>query len=218
MLSDSNDAGSSCAPQEQVLGLLNFLAVGLETKQLSSKVDSARAAGSETVDTDLSGLVRGLLDIAAPPSSTYSASDKAELAAATGYGVHAAVHLMSTHSFSEAILWLLDLADPAIQSRALGLLRTRLPNIKPSRRAEISPAVVAVVERIRALLVKSNTDSEGALETLDVVASSAFAEEDAALAKAVPELMAVARAAENPKSTRAVAIGILTKLTCVGCS
>lgn len=120
---------------------------------------------------------------------------------------------MSTHSFSDAILWLLDLADPAIQARALALLRTRLPNIKPSRRAEISPAVVTVVERIRSLLAKSGTDSEGALETLDIVASSIFPEEDAVLAKTVPELMAVARSAQNSKSTRAVAIGILTKLT-----
>ncbi|ORY85937.1 U3 small nucleolar RNA-associated protein 10 [Leucosporidium creatinivorum] len=213
LATDSNEAGPSTAVQEQVLNLLNFLALGLETKQLLSKVDAARAAGSETVDTTLSSLVRGVLDIHAPPTSTYSTSDKAELSAATSYGVQATVHLMSTQSFSEAILWLLDLADPSIQARALELLRTRLPNIKPTRRAEISPAVVTVVERIRTILAKTKADSDGALETLEVIATSVFAEEDAVLAKTVPELMAVARSAENPKSTRAVAIGILTKFT-----
>ena len=156
-----------------------------------------------------------MLDIAPPPASGYSANDKEELGAAAGYGVQAAVHLMSTHSFSDAILWLLDLADPAIQARALALLRTRLPTIKASRRAEISPAVVTVVDRIRALLAESAIDSEGALETLNAVASSIFPEEDASLAKTVPELMAVARSSANPKSTRAAAIGILTKLTLV---
>lgn len=125
------------------------------------------------------------------------------------------MHLMSTQSFSEAILWLLDLADPSIQARALELLRTRLPSIKPTRRAEISPAVITVVERIRTILAKNKADSDGALETLEVIASSVFAEEDAVLAKTVPELMAVAKSAENPKSTRAVAIGILTKFTFV---
>lgn len=196
-----------------MLGLLNFLTTGLEAKQLGGKVDAARAAGSQTVDEALSGLVRGLHDIAAPPTSNYSASDKQELAAATGYGVHAAVHLMSTRSFAESIMWLLELADPAIQSRALALLRDRLPNIKPTRRAEISPAVIVVVDRIRAILAKSAADSDGALETLGVVASSIFPEEDATLVKTVPELMNVARSASSTDSTRAVAIGILTKFT-----
>lgn len=154
-----------------------------------------------------------MLDISTPPSSTYSASDKEDLASAATYSVNAAVQLMSTQSFSEAILWLLDLADPTIQLRALELLRTKLPTIKPARRPDVSPAVLAVVERLRDVLVKTPTDAEAALETLDVIVSSIHQDEDAALAKTVPELMAVARAtAGSDKSACALSLNILKKL------
>lgn len=201
--------------KEQVLNVVNFVALSLEAKQLSSKVDAARAAGNETVDTALSELVRALLDISTVSVPAYSASDKADLATSTNYGLQAAVRLMSTQAFSEAILWLLDLADDGIQSSALALLRTRLPAIKPTRRGDISPAVVNVVERIRVVMLDSKVDSDGALETLDVIAESVWAEEDLVLAKTVPDLIAVAGATGAAKSTRMLAMSIVKKLSCV---
>ena len=105
--------------KEQVLNVVNFVALCLEAKQLSSKVDAARAAGNETVDTALSELVRALLDISTVSVPAYSDNDKADLATSINYGLQAAVRLMSTQAFSEAVLWLLDLADDGIQSSAL---------------------------------------------------------------------------------------------------
>ena len=212
----SEVAGQELASaKEQVLNVVNFVALCLEAKQLSSKVDAARAAGNETVDTALSELVRALLDISTVSVPAYSDNDKADLATSINYGLQAAVRLMSTQAFSEAVLWLLDLADDGIQSSALALLRTRLPAIKPTRRGDISPAVVNVVERIRVAICDSKVDSDGALATLDVIAESVWAEEDTVLAKTVPDLIAVAGATGVAKSTKLLAMGIIKKLSCV---
>lgn len=210
-------SGPSTAVQDQVLALLDFISSGLATKHMQGKIDAARAAGNDNVDTDLAGLVRALLDLSAPPTSTYSAQDKAELAEAAGLGVTAAVHLMSVKSFSDSITWLLDLADPSIESRALELLRLRLPQIKPARRADISPAVLTVVDRIRPSLTARGAESESALATLDTIASSVFAAEDGALSKTIPDLMAIAHDKTSAAVARWTALGVITKLMCVDC-
>lgn len=156
------------------------------------------------------------MDISTIPLGDYSASDKAELITATGYALQAAVHLMSTQSFSEALLWLLDLEDLTIQASALALLRNRLPTIKAVRRGDISPAVVNVVERIRLSLADPTSNTEEALATLDVIATSVWAEEDSALAKAVPDLLVVANASSTAsKATKALAMGIVKQLAYV---
>ncbi|GAA6036252.1 hypothetical protein JCM8097_006859 [Rhodosporidiobolus ruineniae] len=203
--------------KEQSLALLTFLAYALESKQLLSKVDSARTAGSETVDTDLSELVRGLLDLSSATSADFSAEDQHALAEAADYAVHAAVALLSTKAFADALTWLLELADPAIQPRAFALLRARLPHVKPTRRGDLTGAIVAVVDR--ALAVLSSTDEnaapavDGALDTLSVIADSVFPAEDAALAKTVSQLVEVAKDADRSKATRVAALGVVRKLT-----
>lgn len=156
------------------------------------------------------------MDISTIPLAEYTASDKAELTTATGYALQAAVHLMSTQSFSEALLWLLDLEDLTIQASALALLRNRLPTIKAVRRGDISPAVVNVVERIRLSLADPTSNTDDALATLDVITTSVWAEEDAVLAKAVPDLLLVANASSTAsKATKALAMGIVKQLAYV---
>lgn len=204
--------GEDSDAKEQILNLVNFLANSLEAKQLAGKVDAARAAGVLDVDTTLSELVRSLLDLASIPTTSYSSAESTELAAATSYSVQAAVRLMSTQAFSEAVLWLLDLSDPAVQASALGLLRTRLPTIKPARRGDISPAVVSVVERLRVSLADPETDLDRALATLDVVASSIFPDEDTVLAKTVPDLIALAGVSTSSKAVRLSSMEIMRKL------
>ncbi|GAA5959351.1 hypothetical protein JCM21900_000701 [Sporobolomyces salmonicolor] len=214
--SDAAETASPAKAKEQSLTLLAFLGYALEAKQMLSKIDSARAANDDEVDTTLSELVRGLLDLSSVASPSLSDEDKAELNEAANYDVHATVALMSTKSFADAVLWLLDLADPAIQPRAFSLLRARLPHVKPARRGELSTAVITIIERVQSVLASTKSDIvavDEALETLDAVAGSPFAEEDAALAKTVPDLMAVAKDAKRSKSTRTTALAILKKLT-----
>ncbi|GAA5903947.1 hypothetical protein JCM5296_002463 [Sporobolomyces johnsonii] len=213
---DAAETASPAKAKEQSLTLLAFLGYALEAKQLLSKIDSARAADDDEVDTTLSELVRGLLDLSSVASPSLSDEDKAELGEAANYDVHATVALMSTKSFADAVLWLLDLADPAIQPRAFSLLRARLPHVRPARRAELSTAVITVIERVQSVLASTKSDVtaiDEALETLDAVAGSPFAEEDAALAKTVPDLMAVAKDDTRSKFTRTTALAILKKLT-----
>lgn len=211
--SESSDRVTAAA-KEQITNVAGFLALALEAKQLAGKIDAARASGASNVDLILSELVRGLLEISSLPlSASYTASDKADLEILSGYSLQASVRLMSTSAFSEAVLWLLDLGDSAIEASALGLLRSRLPTIKSARRSDIFPAVVSVIERIRMSLVDPATDKDDALETLEVIAASVHAEEDSALAKTVPDLMVVASAASVPKSTRILAMGIIKKLS-----
>ncbi|GAA5867626.1 hypothetical protein JCM8547_001319 [Rhodosporidiobolus lusitaniae] len=202
--------------KEQSLSLLTFLSFALESKQLLSKVDNARTLGSETVDLDLSQLVRGLLDLTSATSPSFSESDKSTLSEAADYAVHSAVALMSTHSFAEALLWLLELADPAIQPRAFALLRTRLPRVSPTRRADLSAAVIAVVERALSVLGESDAEAvevDGALSTLKAVADSVLPAEDAALAKTVLPLVEVAKDGERSKAARVTALEVIARLT-----
>ncbi|BGP27409.1 U3 small nucleolar RNA-associated protein 10 [Rhodotorula toruloides] len=199
--------------KDTTVNLLNFLGFALEAKQLLSKVDSARTAGSETVDTSLTDLLRGLLDIGSATSSAFSDAERSEIAEAAEYDVHAAVALLSTKSFAEALLWLLELADPAIQPRAFALLRTRLPHVKPTRRGELSPAITTVIEQIQDVLASGPDVVSDALDTLDVIANSTFADEDAALAKIVLPLVEVAKDASKGERTRAKALEVLRKLT-----
>jgi hypothetical protein len=208
VVSESSDRVTAAA-KEQITNVAGFLALALEAKQLGGKIDAARASNTSNVDLTLSELVRGLLEISSLPlSASYTSSDKSDLEVLSGYSLQASVRLMSTSAFSEAVLWLLDIGDSAIEASALGLLRSRLPTIKAARRGDISPAVVNVIERLRASL----TDEE-ALETLEVIASSVYPEEDSALAKTVPDLMVVASAASVPKSTRILAMDIIKKLS-----
>ncbi|GAA5877943.1 hypothetical protein JCM16303_002787 [Sporobolomyces ruberrimus] len=210
------EAPSAGKAKELAVTLLTFIGYALEAKQLSSKIDSARAAGDEEVDTTLSELVRGLLDLSSVVSSSIPSTDQEEISAAANYDVNATIALMSTKSFSDAILWLLDLADPSIQPRAFALLRARLPNVKSTRRAEISSAVTTVVERIQSVLQSSDSDVlavDEALQTLSAIADSVLAEEDSLLAKTIPVLMDVAKQTSRPKTTRSLALEILTKLT-----
>lgn len=209
------DVGLSSAAKEQVIALLHFVSLGLASKHTQSKVDAARAAGVETVDTALADLVRALLDLSVPPTAAYTDADKAELIDAASFGVHSAVQLMSVKSFSESITWLLELADPSIQARAFELLRFRLPQVKATRRPDISPAVVATLEKVRQVLAHQDADREGALETLDVIASSLHSSEDGVLVKTIPDLMDIAQEDTNSKTSRALALGVLTKLMCV---
>lgn len=199
-------------PKEQILSLMNFLALALEAKQLAGKVDAARAASLLDVDTTLSELVRALLDLSSLPMDAYSKAERADLAAATSYSVQAAVRLMSTSAFSEAVLWLLDLADPNVQASALTLLRTRLPTIKPARRGDISPAVVEVVDRLRTKLAPDAEDLERTLSTLDVIVASIYPDEDSALAKIVPELIAVSSTPGVAKAAQLTTLEIIRKL------
>lgn len=206
--------------KEQALALLNFLAFALETKQLLSKVDAARTATvAGAVDISLMEVVRGLLDLTTATADSFSDEDRADLAEGADYVVHATVALMSTRSFADALLWLLELADPSIQPRAFALLRARLPHVKPTRRADLSVAVVAVVETVQEVLASAEeTDADavsGALETLDAVAESVFPEEDAALAKTIPALVDIARDEQRVEKTRAAAFAVLAKLSCV---
>lgn len=208
VVSESSDRVTAAA-KEQITNVAGFLALALEAKQLGGKIDAARASNTSNVDLTLSELVRGLLEISSLPlSASYTSSDKSDLEVLSGYSLQASVRLMSTSAFSEAVLWLLDIGDSAIEASALGLLRSRLPTIKAARRGDISPAVVNVIERLRASL----TDEE-ALETLEVIASSVYPEEDSALAKTVTDLMVVASAASVPKSTRILAMDIIKKLS-----
>ncbi|GAA5839039.1 hypothetical protein JCM9279_002573 [Rhodotorula babjevae] len=206
--------------KEQALALLNFLALAVETKQLVSKVDAARTATvAGAVDISLMEIVRGLLDLSTATAVSFPAEDRADLVEGADYVVRAAVALMSTRSFADALLWLLDLAD--LQPRAFALLRARLPHVKPARRAELSVAVVAVVDRVQDVLVANANSLEadaadkisGALETLDAVADSIFPDEDAALAKTVPALVDIAGDDHRDEKTRAAAFAILTKLS-----
>ncbi|GAA6015436.1 hypothetical protein JCM10207_008593 [Rhodosporidiobolus poonsookiae] len=219
-LSGSSDAADAVAPakaKEQALALLTFLAYALEAKQLVGKVDSARTAGSETVDTTLSEIVRGLLDLSSATSPSFSAQDQASLGEAAEYAVHGAVALMSTKSFADALLWLLELADPAIRPRAFALLRTRLPHVKPTRRGDLSPAITAVIEQAVAVLPSSAEEEravvDGALETLSTIADSVFPAEDAALAQTVPQLVEVAQDGQRARATRIAALSVIRKLT-----
>ncbi|GAA5903331.1 snoRNA-binding rRNA-processing protein UTP10 [Sporobolomyces salmoneus] len=196
--------------------LLTFIGYALEAKQLTSKIDSARSAGDEEVDSTLTELVRGLLDLSSLVSPSIPASDREEISAAANYDVNDTISLMSTKSFSDAILWLLDLADPSIQPRAFALLRARLPNVKATRRIEISQAVTTVVERIQTVIKSSDSDIvavDEALQTLSAISDSVLAEEDALLAKTVPDLIDVAKDSNCPKSTRSASVAILTKLS-----
>lgn len=123
---------------------------------------------------------------------------------------------MSTKSFADALLWLLELADPAIQPRAFALLRARLPHVKPTRRGDLSPAIVAVVEQALVVLGEQNAESsaiDGALSTLAVVADSVFLAEDAALAKTVLPLVEVAKDASRSNASRVTALEVIRKLT-----
>ncbi|GAA6007531.1 hypothetical protein JCM11491_004197 [Sporobolomyces phaffii] len=210
------EAPSAPKAKELAVVLLAFVGYALEAKQLTSKIDSARAAGDDEVDSTLSELVRGLLDLSSLVSPSLSPSDREEISAAANYDVNATISLMSTKSFSDAILWLLDLADPSIQPRAFALLRARLPTVKPTRRAEISTAVSTVIERIQSVLKSTKTDAvavDEALQTLSAIADSVLVEEDALLAKIVPDLIEVAKDSTRHKATRSVSIEILTKLT-----
>lgn len=209
------EVSSAAKAKDLAITLLTFLGYALEAKQLSSKIDSARAAGEEEVDSTLSELVRGLLDLSSAFSPSISDSDKEEISAAANYDVNSTIALMSTKSFSDAILWLLDLADPSIQPRAFALLRARLPNVKTARRAEISTAVSTVVQRVQAVLTSSTSDAaavDEALQTLSATADSILTEEDALLAKTVPDLIVVAKDATRSNSTRVLSLEILTKL------
>ncbi|KAK4702660.1 U3 small nucleolar RNA-associated protein 10, partial [Phenoliferia sp. Uapishka_3] len=204
--------GENSDPKEQILSLINFLALALEAKQLASKVDAARAAGLLDIDTTLSELVRSLLDLSSLPMESYKPSESADFASSTSYSVQAAVRLMSTQAFSEAVLWLLDLADPVVQASALLLLRTRLPTIKPARRGDISPAVVTVVDRLRASLTDKEVDLDLTLSTMDVIAASIYPDEDSVLAKTVPDLIAVSTSSETSKSAQLSSLEIIRKL------
>ncbi|BGP19830.1 hypothetical protein JCM10213_003139 [Rhodosporidiobolus nylandii] len=204
--------------KEQSLSLLTFLGYALESKQLLSKVDSARTAGSEDIETDLTELVRGLLDLTSATSPSFTSEERAALASASDYAVNAAVALMSTKSFADALLWLLELADPAIQPRAFALLRNRLPHVKPTRRGDLTPAIVAVVENALAVLggdeeAQGAAAVEGALDTLAVIADSVLAAEDTALAKTVPQLVEVAKDGEQSKAVRVAALDVVRRLT-----
>ncbi|BGP43235.1 snoRNA-binding rRNA-processing protein utp10 [Rhodotorula kratochvilovae] len=201
--------------KEQALALLNFLAYALETKQLLSKVDASRtAAVVEAVDISLTELVRGLLDISTATSDSFAETDRAALVEGADYAVHATVALMSTRSFADALLWLLELADPSIQPRAFALLRARLPHVKPARRADLSGAVIVAVEKVQEVLAQGEPEAvAAALDTLDAVAESVFPDEDAALAKTVPALVEVAKDEQRDEKTRAAALAILTKLS-----
>ncbi|GAA5933796.1 hypothetical protein JCM3775_000286 [Rhodotorula graminis] len=208
--------------KQQALALLNFVAFALETKQLVSKVDAARTATvASAVDISLTELVRALLDLSTATSDSFPAEDRADLVEGADYVVHATVALMSTRTFADALLWLLELADPSIKPRAFALLRARLPHVKPARRADLSVAVVAVVDKVHEVLVASADsleaaaadDISGALETLDAVADSVFPDEDAALAKTVPALIDIAGDDHRDDKTRAAAFAVLTKLS-----
>ncbi|GAA6009387.1 snoRNA-binding rRNA-processing protein UTP10 [Rhodotorula paludigena] len=202
--------------KDQALALLNFLAFALDTKQLLSKVDSARIVSAETVDTSLTELVRGLLDLSSATSPSFGSTDRADIVEAADYAVHVTVALMSTRSFADALLWLLELADPAIQPRAFALLRARLPHVKPTRRGDLTSAIVAVVEQAQEVLLSAIAEQEevlGALETLDAVADAPFADEDAALAKTVPSLIEVAKSESKSDAVRSRALAILAKLS-----
>ncbi|GAA5842726.1 hypothetical protein JCM3766R1_005764 [Sporobolomyces carnicolor] len=210
-----SETSSSSKAKGLSVTLLTFVGYALEAKQLSSKIDSARAAGDEEVDSTLTELVRGLLDLSSLVSPSMSAVDGEEISTVANYDVNATIALMSTKSFSDAILWLLDLADPSIQPRAFALLRARLPHVKSSRRSEISEAVSTVVERIQSVIQTADSDAvavDEALQTLGAIADSILADEDALLAKTVPDLIAVAKDSHRPKSARAAAVAILTKL------
>ncbi|GAA5990412.1 hypothetical protein JCM10908_007359 [Rhodotorula pacifica] len=213
-LSDfSADAPSTAQAKEQAINLLGALGYALEAKQLLSKVDSARAAGSETVDPSLTELVRGLLDLASAIAPAFSEENRHELGEAAEYDVHAAIALLSIKAFADALLWLLEMADSSIQPRVFALLRTRLPHVKPTRRADLTPAIIAVVEAAQSRLGEGGEALDATLDTLDTIAVAAVAEEDAALAKTVPGLISLAGDEQKPALTRAKALDVLKKLT-----
>lgn len=217
-LTDSSIAAApvgSATAKEQAMTLLAALGFALEAKQLLSKVDSARAAGSETVDTSVSELVRGLLDLASTIHPSFEEAERTDLTDAAENDVRAAVALLSTKAFAEALLWLLEMADPAIQPRVFALLCARLPHVKPTRRADLTPAVNAVVSSVLARLEENEEDVDASLDTLDAVADAAVAEEDPALAKTVLTLVALAGDAERAIHPRAKALSVLKKLTWV---
>lgn len=215
-LSDSTtETPSPAQAKEQATNLLGALGYILEAKQLLSKVDSARAAGSETVDPTLTELVRGLLDLASAIAPAFSAEDRLELSEAAEYDVHAAIALLSIKAFADALLWLLEMADPSVQPRVFALLRARLPHVKPTRRADLTPAIIAVIETAQTRLGEDGETLEITLETLDTIADAAVAEEDAALAKIVPSLVSLAGDEQKTAHTRSKALEVLKKLTCV---
>ncbi|KAK4048437.1 snoRNA-binding rRNA-processing protein utp10 [Microbotryomycetes sp. JL201] len=209
-----SDAGlQTDGPADSVLTLLAFVTELLETRQMVAKVDAARAGGNDEIDPTLAGLVRDLLDLSSPKDSALSEERRQEIAQAASYGVHATVTLMSTKSFAEAILWLLDLSDETIQVRALELLRSKLATVKPTRRADISASVVSVIERIRPQLAQTGVDVGAFLETLDNIVSSPFTDEDAVLAKLVPELISLATSSQADLAKQLQATAIIDKLT-----
>ncbi|GAA5862132.1 hypothetical protein JCM3774_006186 [Rhodotorula dairenensis] len=213
-LSDSTvETPSTTQAKEQAINLLGALGYILEAKQLLSKVDSARAAGSETVDPALTELVRGLLDLAGAVAPAFSAEDRLELGEAAEYDVHAAIALLSIKAFADALLWLLEAADRSVQPRVFALLRARLPHVKPTRRADLTPAIIAVIETAQSRLGEADEALDVTLETLDTIADAAIAEEDAALAKTVPALVSLAGDEQKSAHTRAKALDVLKKLT-----
>ncbi|KAI5481102.1 U3 small nucleolar RNA-associated protein 10 [Pseudohyphozyma bogoriensis] len=192
---------------ERSVAILRFLTSTLESKQFGAKVDAGRAAELEDLDSSLTQIVRALLDL----SSLSTDSD--ELVSVANDGVQAAVRLMSTQSFSEAILWLLEPSDVSVQSSALNLLRVRLPTIKVGRRADISPAVISVVEHIRVAIADPSADHDGVLATLEAIVASPHGEEDLVLSKTLPELLTLAGSSSTSKSARLTALDIVRQLT-----
>lgn len=176
-------------------------------------MDAVRAATTQDIDTTFFELVRALLDLSKLSASISNA--KFDIAAAASECIQATVHLMSPESFSEAILWLVDLNDSGVQSGAFELLRMRLPTLKPARRGDVSSAVVTVVERIRASLVDPSADHEALLVTLDAIVSSPFPDEDLVLSKTLPDLLELVVAASTSKVARTTSLEIIRKLTCV---
>lgn len=210
---DSASNSDDISPHRQVIALINFISLTLESKQLSSKVDAARAGGMQEIEATLSGLVRGLLDLSALPEVKVPSTALVELNTAISYSLQSVVRLMSAQSFSEAILWLLNLPDLDIRTSALVLLRNRLPAIKPARRGDVSPAVVSVIDRIRTSLEDPTMEIEIPLDTLSAVASSIFADEDTALVKTVPVLIDVASRSSVSNVARMKVLTIIKTLS-----
>ncbi|EJU00234.1 hypothetical protein DACRYDRAFT_23206 [Dacryopinax primogenitus] len=164
----------------QIQALLLFVGTAIELLKTPQGVEDSE------LDASMKRFVFQLLELAQDPTE---GKRDAVISTTAFAALDKAMSIISVPTFSHAILNMLDTDDTGLQRAALSLI-SRLNNVTAKGRRGIAATMANIIARVVSLVVKFQKDSASvvALQAMDIIARTAMAGEESALAQAAGPL------------------------------
>ncbi|KAH9893998.1 hypothetical protein C8Q73DRAFT_694035 [Cubamyces lactineus] len=171
------------------------------------RLRSTTLVTSEEERTQSKTLLALLLAVAT--SHTDDAS-YAEVATAARSAMSSVLSILSAPDFVVGILMILQSSSPNVQAGALELLSDRLSEVAEKTRRQLTPTIIQVLDRIRAVFaVAQEAVSRPALKAIAAISNTLCAGEEGSLTNTMPLVLNAVR----QESLRAPAFGALLSLS-----